>query len=108
VVALIALSIALLAVIVSFAWLLDRRDARERAERAELLQRIQAPHAAVAEHHYRADPPETGSSLPMSDAEIADQERNGVPDTDAERQRWIAQVEAIENGTAQLLDGVLS
>jgi hypothetical protein len=50
VVALIALSIALLAVIVSFAWLLDRRDARERAERAELLQRIQAPHAAVAEH----------------------------------------------------------
>jgi hypothetical protein len=44
----------------------------------------------------------------MSDAEIADQERNGVPDADAERQRLIAQMEAIENGTAQLLDGVLS
>jgi hypothetical protein len=57
VVALIALSIALLAVIGAFAWLLDRRDARAQAERAELLQRIQAPHAAVAEHYHRADPP---------------------------------------------------
>lgn len=29
---------------------IDRRDARERAERAGLLQRIQAPDVAVAQH----------------------------------------------------------
>lgn len=110
-----ALLAALIAQTVLMFWLLDRQGkraaaerAQDRSERAELLQRIQAPHAAVAEHYHRADPPEAGSSLPMTDAEIADQERGQVPDVDVERARIIAQMEAIENGTAQLLDGVLS
>jgi hypothetical protein len=106
--ALIVVGVALVATIAAFAWLLDRRDQRGRAERAELLQRIQAPHAAVAEHHYRADPPvDPGSGLPMTDTEIAELEGNRVPDVGEETRKWIAQVEAIENGTAQLEDGVL-
>lgn len=102
-------SLAVIALIVGgFLAFLDRRDRRERAERAELLQRIQAPHAAVAEHYHRADPPvETESGLPMTDAEVAEVESGRMPDVDAEREQWIARVEAIENGRAQLLDGVL-
>jgi hypothetical protein len=96
------------AIVAAFLLASDRRDRRERAERAELLQRIQAPHAAVAEHHYRADPPvDPGSGLPMTDTEIAELEGNRVPDVGEETRKWIAQVEAIENGTAQLEDGVL-
>jgi hypothetical protein len=106
--ALIVVGVALVATIAAFAWLLDRRDQRERAERAELLQRIQAPHAAVAEHHYRADPPtDPGSGLPMTDTEIAELQGARTPNVPEELQKWIAHVEAIENGTAQLEDGVL-
>lgn len=95
-------------IVAGFLVALDRRDAREREERAGLLQRIQAPHAAVAEHHYRAEQPvEPGSGLPMSDAEVAKIEGGRVPDVDAETKKWIAQVEAIENGSSQLLDGVI-
>jgi hypothetical protein len=102
-------SLTLIATIVAaFLTASDRRDRRERAERADLLQRIQAPHAAVSEHHHRAEPPiDPGSGLPMSDTQIAELERNRVPDVDEETRKWIAQVEAIENGTAQLEDGVL-
>jgi hypothetical protein len=85
----------------------DRRDRRERVERAELLQRIQAPHAAVAEHHHRATVPvDPGSGLPMTDGEMAGME-GGIPDPDVERQRMIAWMEAVENGTVQLEDGVI-
>lgn len=102
-------SLVLIAVIVGgFLVAQDRRDARERTERAGLLQRIQAPHAAVAEHHHRADPPvQTDSGLPMSDAEVAELEGGQVPDVDVETKKWIAQIEAIENGAAQIQDGVL-
>jgi hypothetical protein len=104
----IASLILIAAIVAAFLLASDRRDRRERVERAELLQRIQAPHAAVAEHHYRADPPvDPGSGLPMTDTEIAELEGNRVPDVGEETRKWIAQVEAIENGTAQLEDGVL-
>jgi hypothetical protein len=106
--ALIVVGVALVATIAAFAWLLDRRDRRERVERAELLQRIQAPHAAVAEHHHAVDPPvDPGSGLPMTDTEIAELQRARPADVDEETRKWIAQVEAIENGTAQLEDGVI-
>jgi hypothetical protein len=104
----IASLILIATIVAAFLTASDRRDRRERAERADLLQRIQAPHAAVSEHHHRAEPPiDPGSGLPMSDTQIAELEGNRVPDVDEETRKWIAQVEAIENGTAQLEDGVL-
>jgi hypothetical protein len=104
----IASLILIAAIVAAFLIASDRRDRRERAERAELLQRIQAPHAAVAEHHHAVDPPvDPGSGLPMTDAEIAELQRARVPDVDEETRKWIEQVEAIENGTAQIEDGVL-
>lgn len=54
------LVVALVAVVIAHIVLLDRRDARERQERADLLQRIQAPQIAVAEHSPRAP---TGTPL---------------------------------------------
>jgi HD superfamily phosphodiesterase len=103
----IASLILIAAIVAAFLVASDRRDRRERAERAELLQRIQAPHAAVAEHHHAVDPPvDPGSGLPMTDAEVAELQGNRV-DVPEELRKWIAQVEAIENGTAQLEDGVL-
>jgi hypothetical protein len=104
----IASLILIATIVAAFLTASDRRDRRECAERAELLQRIQAPHAAVSEHHHRAEAPvDPGSGLPMSDTQIAELEGNRVPNVDEETRKWIAQVEAIENGTAQLEDGVL-
>lgn len=67
----------------------ERLLAEQRAETATLLQRIQAPVAAVTEHHAQVVPQERMSSLPMSDAEMAEQE---------ERTRLISAIEAAENG----------
>jgi hypothetical protein len=98
-------------VLVNAGWLvvLDRRDTRDRAERQMLLQRIQAPQAAVHEHHHAAVPPApaAGSGLPMSDEEVADLQNRLVPDGGSELARIIAQMEAVENGSAQIEDGVL-
>jgi len=94
-------------VCVAFLFAQDRRDRRERSERAELLQRIQAPHAAIAEHHHRVDPPaEPGTGLPMTDAEMVELE-GGPPNVEQDRQQLIAWMEAIENGTVQPEDGVI-
>jgi hypothetical protein len=98
-------------VLVNAGWLvvLDRRDTRDRAERQMLLQRIQAPQAAVHEHHHAAAPPApaAGSGLPMSDEQVADLQNRLVPDGGSELARIIAQMEAVENGSAQIEDGVL-
>jgi hypothetical protein len=63
-----------------FLVLLDRKDARaktereaERVERQVLLQRIQAPDAAVYEHATR-DLPADPEPFPMSDEQLAEQE----------------------------------
>ena len=110
-----ALLIALVASIVAFAWLLDRalerakreRDA-DREERQTLLQRIQAPQAAVHEHHAQVVPLEpVASALPMTDEEIAELQNRMAPDGASELARLIAEMEAVENGTSQLRDGVL-
>lgn len=112
----LALLIGLFAVIFAFLVLLDRRDERAVRERAAdreelqvLLQRIQAPHAAVHEHHGAVTAPEPvqASSLPMSDEEVADLQNRHAPDGASELARIIAQMEAVENGSAQLEDGVL-
>lgn len=89
-------------------WLLDRRDRRDRAERAELHQRFQAPHAAIAEHHQvvTAAPVESDGGLPMTDEEMAKAQSVLTP-WERERDRLIAQMEAMENGTARVEDGVL-
>lgn len=87
---------ALVAVSIAHICLLDRKDKRERTERAELLQRIQAPRAAVAEHHAVTAPPQPESDgLPMSDQQIADLQ---------ERDRIISWMEAVENGDETMLD----
>jgi hypothetical protein len=100
-------SLALIALIVAgFLIASDRRDRRERLERADLLQRIQAPQAASISIITAPTPGEPGSGLPMTDTEIA-QMQGGIPDADAERENVIAHVEAIENGSAQLEDGVI-
>lgn len=70
---LIVLLIALVAVNVAYLVLLDRRDTRDVAERAVLLQRIQAPEAAVYEHATR-DLPADPEPFPMSDEQLAEQE----------------------------------
>ena len=103
-------SLVLIAVIVAgFLIATDRRDRREREERAELLQRIQAPQAAIAEHYHRAlQQTEPIDGLPMTDHEMAGLEGRISPtDAEAERQRMIAWIEARENGTAQLQDGII-
>lgn len=102
----IALTAALLLTLAGFLVFLDRRDARDREERSVLLQRIQAPQAAVHEHHTAIVPPEPAASpLPMSDEEIADLQARTMPDGASDLARIIAQMEAAENG--QLRDGVL-
>lgn len=92
-----ALLVALVAINAGYLIYLDRRDRRERAERAELLQRIQAPHVAVAEHHAdaapMADPAE--EPFPMSDEAIAARE---------DRDKLISWMERVENGRASLLE----
>lgn len=101
--------VLLATVIAGFLLLLDRRDERAQRERATLLQRALAPHAAAAEHHATVMPPteQSGSLMPMSDEEIAQMQARQIPDEQTELQRYIAQIEAIENGTVQLEDGLI-
>lgn len=69
----LSLLAALVAVNVAYLLLLDRKDKRDRDERQVLLQRIQAPEAAVYEHATRnSDEPEDG--MPMTDQMVADDE----------------------------------
>lgn len=81
----LALIAALILAITGFLVLLDRKDARaklerdaDRQERQVLLQRIQAPEAAVYEHAIQ-NQPEDRDPFPMSDEQLAEQEeRNRV------------------------------
>lgn len=101
----ITLTAALILTLAGFLILLDRRDTRDREERAVLLQRIQAPQAAVYEHHAAITPPEEPMSpLPMSDHEMAAMQsaENG-----SELAAIIARMEAVENGHLQPEDGIL-
>jgi hypothetical protein len=81
-----ALATALIAQTAAFMWVFDRKDKRERDERQVLLQRIQAPEAAVYEHATRSIPEDEGA-YPASDEEIADQQ---------ERDRVLAFIERHE------------
>lgn len=91
----IALLAALVASIAVFAVILDRalergkreRDA-DREERQVLLQRIQAPEAAVYEHATLPAQPDPDGS-PMTDEQMAERE---------ERTRVLAFIERHENG----------
>lgn len=76
----VLMAVALIASIAGFLALLDRNAARakaereaERAERQVLLQRIQAPEAAVYEHATQHQPSDS-EPFPMSDEQIAEQE----------------------------------
>jgi hypothetical protein len=63
-------------VIAGFLALLDRKDRRHAAEIQVLLQRIQAPEVAVAQHaSVTSEPDET---LPLSDDEMDDEVREAV------------------------------
>jgi hypothetical protein len=91
-----ALIVALVMINVGYLILLDRRDTREHAERGGLLQRIQAPAAAVAAHHVaQTGPVVEGDGLPMTDEEIAQQQ---------EAARVVSLIENVENGRLGLLD----
>jgi hypothetical protein len=96
---------ALILTLAGFLVLLDRRDTRDRAERQMLLQRIQNPQAAVHEHHQAVTPPDPPASpLPMSDEEMAEMMDGRIP---SDLAAAIAKIEAVENGSAQLEDGML-
>jgi hypothetical protein len=96
---------ALILTLAGFLVLLDRRDTRDRAERQMLLQRIQNPQAAVHEHHQAVTPPDPPASpLPMSDEEMAEMMDGRIP---SDLAAAIAKIEAVENGSAQLEDGLL-
>lgn len=69
-----ALAVALVTTIAGFLWLLDRRDQRERDERQALLQRIQSPEAAVAQHAQQYTLPSPVDAMPMTDEEIAERQ----------------------------------
>ena len=91
----VAFLAALAAVTIAYLILLDRKDARgkqerdaDREERQTLLQRIQAPEAAVYERATR-DLPQDPDPFPLTDEELAEQE---------ERARVIAFIEQHENG----------
>lgn len=102
---LVMLIVALLLTVAGHLWLSDRRDKRDRAERASWLQRIQAPHAAVYEHHASVTTPEPPvSPLPMSDEEMAEMQAPGSYES---VEAIIARMEAAENGTAQIQDGLI-
>lgn len=77
---------AVVAVNVAYIVFLDRRDQRERVERAHLLQRIQAPEAAVYQHATQHAPEDQGA-YPATDEEIAEQQ---------ERDRVLAFIERHE------------
>jgi hypothetical protein len=91
----IALTAALVLTITGFLALLDRKDARakaerdaDREERQVLLQRIQAPEAAIVDHSMR-NVPDDPDPFPMSDEQLAEQE---------ERARVLQFIERHENG----------
>jgi hypothetical protein len=93
----IALTAALILTVTGFLVLLDRRDARaklerdsDRQERQVLLQRIQAPAAAVYEHS-ASQLPDDSSPYPLTDEELAEQE---------ERARVLQFIERHENGAS--------
>ena len=93
----IALLAALVAVNIAYLVLMDRNDVRaqterdaNREERQTLLQRIQAPEAAVYEHATR-DLPDDSSPYPLTDEELAEQE---------ERARVLQFIEQHENGAS--------
>jgi hypothetical protein len=69
--------------------LLERLLAAHRDQVGVLCQRIQAPLAAVAEHHAAVSPEEKPNPLPMTDAEMAEA---------GERERLIKWMEDKENG----------
>lgn len=76
----LALTAGLILTVAAFLFLLDRRDARDKTERAAereerqtLLQRIQAPEAAIVDYSMR-DLPSDPSPFPQSDEQIAEQE----------------------------------
>lgn len=96
---LVMLIVALLLTVAGHLWLSDRRDTRDRTERASWLQRIQAPQAAVYEHHAAVTSPEPAASpLPLSDEEMAEMQAPGSHESVA---AIIARMEAAENGTGQ-------
>lgn len=97
--------VALAAVNIAYLWFLDRRDGRDRTERASWLQRIQAPYAAMQEHHAAVMQPEPAASpLPLSDEEMAEMQAPGSNESVA---AIIARMEAVENGHLQPEDGFL-
>lgn len=76
----------------------DRNQGNADAHRAEiqgLLQRIQAPHVAVAEHHAATSLPAESDGLPMTDEQVAELQ---------ERERIIKWMEAVENGDGNMLE----
>jgi hypothetical protein len=93
----VTLTAALILTIAGFLVLLDRKDARgkqerdaDRKERQTLLQRIQAPEAAVVDHSMRLVPDDP-NPYPLSDEELAEQE---------ERARVLQFIERHENGAS--------
>jgi hypothetical protein len=103
------LAAANLAIPVGLFVFLRQDRAAEREERQVWLQRIQDPRAAVHEHHQKAAPAAEVpvSALPMSDEEIALMQNTSVPDGESELARIIARMEAVENGSVQLEDGLI-
>lgn len=76
----LALIAALILTVAGCLVLTDRKDARqaterdrEREERQILLQRIQAPDAAIVDHSMRLVPDDP-DPFPMSDEQVAEQE----------------------------------
>lgn len=83
----VALAVCLILAVAGFLVLLDRKDQRDREERQVLLQRIQAPDAAVYEHATQGLP-EDREPFPMSDEQIAE---------DEERRRALQFIERYES-----------
>lgn len=87
----LALLVGLVLVNVGYLVLLDRRDKRDSIERANLLQRIQAPEAAVVQHQIENYGP-AEAVYPLSDRESAEREAMD------QLHRQITEMEAAENG----------
>jgi hypothetical protein len=96
----------LIALLAALSLNLDPSSTAGQRTRAQmLLQRIQNPQAAVHEHHQAVTPPEPPASpLPMSDEEMAEMMDGRIP---SDLAAAIAKIEAVENGSAQLEDGLL-
>lgn len=101
-------TVLLASLVVACLLVLDRHDRRHQEERAQhraelaaLLQRIQAPQAAVAEYHATVTPASgPANAMPMSDHEMAAAEDDLSPET----RRLIAAMEAVENGHVPMTD----